>query len=119
MKSGVSGLQRCSDKRRERKKRDKEERGKSAAGGAGASGGGAAAPDMTAGLNADEIAMMQSLGLPFGFQTTQGTEVEDAAANESGFKVTSQRKPRQYMNRKGGFNRLLPAEQTGKKMQQV
>jgi U4/U6.U5 tri-snRNP-associated protein 3 len=63
--------------------------------------------------------MMQQLGLPFGFDTTQGTLVEDAAANESAFKITSQRKARQFMNRKGGFNRSLPAEQTGKKMQEV
>jgi U4/U6.U5 tri-snRNP-associated protein 3 len=74
---------------------------------------------MTAGLNADEIAMMQQLGLPFGFNTTQGHEVDDAASNISAIKFTSQRKPRQFMNRKGGFNRLLPAEKTGKKMQQV
>ena len=104
----------CRERRRERKRRDKGEKGS-----AKAEEATNAAPDMTAGLNADEIAMMQALGLPFGFQTTQGTEVEDEAANESAVKITSQRKPRQFMNRKGGFNRLLPAEQTGKKMQQV
>jgi U4/U6.U5 small nuclear ribonucleoproteins len=106
------------ERRRERKRREKEER---QAGGGGGGGGEAqqVAPDMTAGLTADEIAMMQSLGLPFGFQTTQGAEVEDAAANESAMKVTSQRQPRQFMNRKGGFNRMLPAEKTGQRMQQV
>lgn len=99
------------EKRRERKRREKGEGAVDAKK--------QAAPDMTAGLTADEIAMMQTLGLPFGFQTTQGAEVDDAAANESAVKVTSQRQPRQYMNRKGGFNRMLPAEKNGQKMQQV
>lgn len=104
----------CRAERRERKQRDKEEKRQRRKGEAAA-----AKPDMSAGLNADEIAMMQQLGLPFGFNTTQGAEIEDEAANTSAVQITSQRKPRQFMNRKGGFNRLLPAEQTGKKMQQV
>ena len=108
------GRARCRAERRERKQRDKEERRQKKRGEAAA-----AAPDMSAGLNADEIAMMQQLGLPFGFNTTQGAEIDDAAANESAVQITSQRKPRQFMNRKGGFNRMLPAEATGKKMQQV
>ena len=100
------------EERRDRKRRDKEAKAKAAA-------AQEQPADLSAGFNADDIAMMQQLGLPFDFSTTQGQEVDDAAANESAVKVTSQRKPRQYMNRKGGFNRVLPAEQTGKKMQQV
>lgn len=101
----------CRAQRREKKQREKEERERQKQT--------KAKPDMTAGLTADEMAMMQNLGLPFGFNTTQGLQIDDEAANESAVKISSQRKPRQYMNRKGGFNRPLPAEQTGKKMQQV
>lgn len=103
--------QRREKKKEKRIKRDKEETGQ-----ASTSGGGA---NLTAGLTAEDIHMMQQLGLPFGFDTTQGNLVDDAAANESAVKITSQRKARQFMNRKGGFNRSLPAEQTGKKMQEV
>jgi hypothetical protein len=107
----VSAVIVCRAQRREKKQRDKaeKERQKQVS----------AKPDMSAGLTAEEIAMMQNLGLPFGFNTTQGLQIDDEAANESALKISSQRKPRQYMNRKGGFNRPLPAEQTGKKMQQV
>jgi U4/U6.U5 tri-snRNP-associated protein 3 len=42
--------------------------------------------------------------------------VEDDAANVSGIKVKSKRSARQYMNRRGGFNRPLPAEKTGEKV---
>lgn len=49
------------------------------------------------------------------FDTTQGKEVEDAAAKQSGSRVKSLRTARQYMNRKGGFNRPLPAEKSGEK----
>lgn len=100
------------EQRREKRRREKEKGGK-------AGGSQDAGPDLTAGLTAEEMHMMQQLGLPFGFESTQGALVEDAAANESAVKVSSQRKARQFMNRKGGFNRLLPAEQTGKKMQEV
>ena len=100
----------CRERKREKRKQEKEDK---------AAGATAADFDMSAGLTAEEIAMMQSLGLPFGFQTTAGAHIEDGAANDGDFKVSSQRKPRQYMNRKGGFNRSLPAERTGEKMQQV
>jgi U4/U6.U5 tri-snRNP-associated protein 3 len=60
--------------------------------------------------------MMQAMGMPFGFETTQGKFVEDEAANISGIKVKSTRSGRQYMNRKGGFNRPLPEEKTGIKV---
>lgn len=102
----------CREQRREKRRREKEKAGKIVT-------PQEAGPDLMAGLTAEEMHMMQSLGLPFGFESTQGTLVEDAAANESAVKVSSQRKARQFMNRKGGFNRLLPAEQTGKKMQEV
>ncbi len=45
-----------------------------------------------------------------------GSQVEDEAANASGIKTTTVRSARQYMNRRGGFNRPLPAEVTGKKV---
>ena len=48
-----------------------------------------------------------------GFSTTQGTFVEDDAVNSGAVKTKTTRHARQYMNRKGGFNRALPAEVTG------
>jgi hypothetical protein len=56
--------------------------------------------------------MMQAMGVPFSFDTTQGRHVEDDSANASGIKVKSTRSARQFMNRRGGFNRPLPAERT-------
>lgn len=55
------------------------------------------------------------MGIPFTFDTTAGKHVEDPAANLSGSKTKSLRAARQYMNRKGGFNRELPAERTNEK----
>jgi U4/U6.U5 tri-snRNP-associated protein 3 len=60
--------------------------------------------------------MMQAMGVPFAFDTTQGAHVEDERANVSGVKVKSTRSARQFMNRRGGFNRPLPAERTGEKV---
>jgi U4/U6.U5 tri-snRNP-associated protein 3 len=100
----------CRERRRDRKRKEKEDKKNSKDD---------KPADLMAGLTAEEIMQMQQLGLPFGFGTTQGIEVEDAAANESAMKVSSQRKARQFMNRKGGFNRMLPPEQTGKKMQEA
>ncbi|KAG6550841.1 hypothetical protein Mapa_007454 [Marchantia paleacea] len=57
---------------------------------------------------ADEEEMMKKLGIPVGFTTTKGKYVSDA--NHSAVKLTTKRTPRQYMNRRGGFNRPLPAE---------
>ena len=60
------------------------------------------------GLDEDEQ-MQRLLGFSGGFATTKGTEVEDntksAARGASG--KNKARKYRQYMNRKGGFNRPL------------
>ncbi|KAF6265144.1 hypothetical protein COO60DRAFT_1480852 [Scenedesmus sp. NREL 46B-D3] len=60
--------------------------------------------------------MMQMMGMPFTFDSTQGRHVEDDAANASGIKIKSKRSARQYMNRRGGFNRPLPAERTNEKV---
>ncbi len=58
--------------------------------------------------------MMRLMGFA-GFDSTKGKEVEDPNANLSGVFKKSVRTARQYMNRKGGFNRALPAEVTGRK----
>ena len=60
-------------------------------------------PDM------DDAAMMAALGLPGGFDSTQGKEVADQACHMAGVRVSSKRQFRQYMNRAGGFNRPLAA----------
>ena len=67
-------------------------------------------------LSAEELRMMQSMGIPFTFDSTQGKHVEDDSANASGYKVKSKRTARQYMNRKGGFNRPLPLERTNERV---
>lgn len=56
-------------------------------------------PDM------DEAAMMSALGLPAQFDSTHGKCIPDG--NVAYARVQSQRQFRQYMNRKGGFNRPL------------
>ncbi|MCO5567489.1 hypothetical protein L7F22_021182 [Adiantum nelumboides] len=56
----------------------------------------------------EEELMMKKFGMPTGFSTTKGCFVPDA--NHSAIKFNSKRQPRQYMNRRGGFNRPLPAE---------
>lgn len=43
----------------------------------------------------------------------QGQHVEDDASNTGGVKLKQTRRARQYMNRKGGFNRALPSERSG------
>ena len=43
-------------------------------------------------------------------------QVDDESCHVSGIKVSSKRTARQYMNRRGGFNRPLPIEQSGKKV---
>lgn len=67
-------------------------------------------------LSAEEIQMMLAMGIPFGFDSTQGKHVDDTAANQGAVKVATKRSARQYMNRKGGFNKALPAEKTGEKV---
>ncbi|CAN1229065.1 U4/U6.U5 small nuclear ribonucleoprotein 27 kDa protein [Linum grandiflorum] len=59
-------------------------------------------------MNEDEIEMMKMLGIPTGFDSTKGKPVE--GCDVSGVRAVSKRQPRQYMNRRGGFNRPLPAE---------
>lgn len=49
--------------------------------------------------------MMRAMGIPVDFETTQGQHVEDERSNTSGLKVKTTRTARQYMNRRGGFNR--------------
>ena len=41
--------------------------------------------------------------------------MEDTGANLGAVKTKTTRHARQYMNRRGGFNRPLPAEVTGQK----
>lgn len=48
---------------------------------------------------------MEALGLPTEFSSTKGKKVE--GANVSAARVVRKRKYRQYMNRRGGFNRPL------------
>jgi U4/U6.U5 tri-snRNP-associated protein 3 len=67
-------------------------------------------------LSAEEIQMMMAMGIPFGFDSTQGKHVDDTASNQGAVKVATKRSARQYMNRKGGFNKALPAERTGDKV---
>ncbi|KAL9270893.1 U4/U6.U5 small nuclear ribonucleoprotein 27 kDa protein-like protein [Drosera capensis] len=59
-------------------------------------------------VDADEVEMMKNLGIPTWFDSTKGKPVP--GANVSGVRVVTKRQPRQYMNRRGGFNRPLPAE---------
>ncbi len=56
--------------------------------------------------------MMAKLGIPVNFDTTKGKQVE--GNDISGAKVKSQREYRQYMNRRGGFNRELDKEHSSK-----
>lgn len=78
----------------------------------------AEAPDLEfdAGVTPEEIAMMAAMGIPFGFDTTAGKEVDDVRSNAGAVKAKQTRQARQYMNRRGGFNRPLPAEKTGEKV---
>ncbi|CAL9110904.1 unnamed protein product [Musa textilis] len=54
----------------------------------------------------DEVEMMKMLGIPLGFDSTKGKPGNDV----SGVRAVTKRQPRQYMNRRGGFNRPLPPE---------
>lgn len=67
-------------------------------------------------LSPEEIQMMCSMGIPYGFDSTQGKHVDDEKANAGAVKVKTTRSARQYMNRRGGFNRPLPAEQSGQRV---
>ena len=69
----------------------------------------AAAPAVGDGdVDAEELEMMKMMGIPVGFDSTKGKHVPDA--DVSGVRAVSKRQPRQYMNRRGGFNRPLPPE---------
>jgi U4/U6.U5 tri-snRNP-associated protein 3 len=46
----------------------------------------------------------------------QGKEVKDDNCKVSAVHKKSKRSARQYMNRRGGFNRPLPPERTGEKV---
>lgn len=59
-------------------------------------------------MDVNEVEMMKMLGIPTGFDSTKGKHVE--GADVSGIRAVTKRQPRQYMNRRGGFNRPLPAE---------
>ena len=69
--------------------------------------------DFDADITPEEMQMMAAMGIPFGFDTTQGKHVDDDASNAGAVKSKQTRRARQYMNRRGGFNRNLPAERTG------
>nr|GMC96678.1 ribosomal RNA processing protein 1 homolog [Ipomoea batatas] len=70
--------------------------------------GGAAAEGSAEMIDEDELEMMKKLGIPVGFDSTKGKPV---AGNDVGaVRKVTKRQPRQYMNRRGGFNRPLPAE---------
>lgn len=71
---------------------------------------------LDADLSPEEIQMMIAMGIPFGFDTTQGRHVEDEGANQGAVKTATKRTARQYMNRKRGFNRPLPSEKTGERI---
>lgn len=58
--------------------------------------------------DADEIEMMKVMGIPVGFDSTKGKSVP--GNDVGGVRAVTKRQPRQYMNRRGGFNRPLPAE---------
>lgn len=62
----------------------------------------------------EEAMMMRMMGFG-GFGSTQGKHVDDEFANASAVQQKTKRQARQYMNRKGGFNRPLPAEVTGQR----
>jgi len=64
------------------------------------------------GKSEEEIAMMKMMGFS-GFSTTKGKPVAGNATGDAAGAVHKvvKRKYRQYMNRKGGFNRPLDAMQ--------
>ncbi|EAZ01131.1 hypothetical protein OsI_23160 [Oryza sativa Indica Group] len=59
-------------------------------------------------VDVEELEMMKMMGIPVGFDSTKGKHVPDA--DVSGVRVVTKRQPRQYMNRRGGFNLPLPPE---------
>ena len=59
-------------------------------------------------MGAEELELMKMMGIPVGFDSTKGKYVP--GADVSGVRAVTKRQPRQYMNRRGGFNRPLPPE---------
>jgi len=55
----------------------------------------------------EELAMMAAMGIPTGFDSTHGKGVDDPRCKLEGLSRKKVRKYRQYMNRRGGFNRPL------------
>ena len=53
----------------------------------------------------DDSEIMKLMGLPVGFDTTKQKKVEDGGAHC--VRIKTKRQYRQYMNRKGGFDRPL------------
>ena len=62
-------------------------------------------PNELEGKSQEEIEMLKIMGFA-GFDTTKGKHV-DGSCNASAVNIQQKRKYRQYMNRKGGFNRPL------------
>ena len=97
------------------KVREKEERAEKAEaeGAAGAEQKGLGVDDDVAvqeGGGSEEAELMRLMGLPLsGFDSTKGKLVKDG--NVSGVKLTTQRKHRQYMNKKGSSTRTHSAQQ--------
>eukprot|EP00887_Chlorella_sp_A99_P005235 scaffold1.g5235.t1 len=79
-------------------------------------GGEAKTIELDAELTPEELMLMQQMGIPFGFDSTAGKHVDDEKANAGAVKVKSTRGARQFMNRRGGFNRPLPTERSGQKV---
>ena len=52
-----------------------------------------------------QLEMMKAMGLPCGFDTTAGKAVHQS--NEGTVNIKKKRTYRQYMNRRGGFNKPL------------
>jgi hypothetical protein len=63
--------------------------------------------------NSEEY-MMLKMGFPVGFDSTKGKQVEGADVSYA--RIRTARQYRQYMNRRGGFNKLLDPEHSGKKL---
>lgn len=63
----------------------------------------------------EEAKMMALMGIPLGFGSTKGQLVDDPKANVGDAMVKTKRQARQYMNRRGGFNRPLPSEKSGQR----
>jgi len=56
---------------------------------------------------ASEAELMAAMGIPTAFDTTQGKDVGDPRTKLEAVRKKEVRKYRQYMNRRGGFNRPL------------